>query len=107
MNADEVQADQTGTNFRPKTADMSPAEYAAFTGKMSFPAGEAKAQTCQAADADYVDRFVRQLEDPEIRLVTEKPHDWTNWGAAGKAAILAVVREGVASIRARAKTEST
>lgn len=89
------------------TSKMTPAEYAAYTGKMSFPTGAAKAdaveaQACQAADLDYVRGFVRDLEDQDKRLVTEKPGDWKTYGAAGKAAILAVVREGLAAVLARA-----
>lgn len=50
----------------------------------------------QAADADYVRMFIRALEDPDMRLITEKPHDWTNHGAKGKAAILAALKIGFA-----------
>lgn len=99
------------------TSRMTPAEYAAFTGYMSHPVGQqkaeaeakveaAQAQACQASDADHVDRFIRYLEDPDMRLVTEKPHCWTSWGENGKAAILATLREGVASMRARAEVKS-
>ncbi len=94
----------------PDTSKMTPEEYAAYTGGMSFPAGKAalEAQAVEsklhAAKADdYVQRFVRHLEDPAIRLVTEKPHDWTCWGDEGKAAILAAVREGIAAKTADAK----
>lgn len=97
----------------PDTSKMTPAEYAAFTGQKSYPVGQQKAaaeiaesKACQAADADYVARFMRALEDPDMRLVTDKPHYWSNWGMAGKSAILAVVREGKAAIQARAKVDA-
>jgi len=86
-----------------KTAAMSPSEYAAFTGAMSHPVGadklaaEAQQQAAaEASDADCVRRFLLALADPEIRLVTEKPNDWTNWGAKSKAAILAALRRAQA-----------
>lgn len=99
------------------TSRMSAAEYAAFTGQMSHPVGQqkaeaeakieaAQAQACQAADENYVASFISALEDHDMRLVTEKPHCWTSWGENGKAAILATLREGVASMRARAEVKS-
>lgn len=102
----------------PDTSKMTPAEYAAFCGQMSHPVGQQKAdaeakvdaaesQARQATDLDYVNRFVRHLEDQDIRLVTEKLNDWTCWGVAGKAAILAVVRDGLLSIQTRAAVKST
>lgn len=96
MDANEVQADQDG---QAKTAKMSPAEYAAFTGSMSYPVGVAKAAieaqehaASQAADEDYVRNFMRSLEDPNTRLITEKPGEWTSHGIKGKAAILAALK---------------
>ncbi len=87
----------------PDTSKMSPEEYAAFTTGMSFPVGVAKLKSAaedvrahKASMQCYVDRFIRHLEDPAFRLVTEKPGDWTHWGEEGKTAILAVVREGEA-----------
>lgn len=95
----------------PETSKMSAEEYAAHTGKMSFPAGVLKReqealeradeveaaeigrQACQAQAADYVNRFIRALEDPDMRLVTEKPNAWTNWEAEARAAILAELLE--------------
>jgi hypothetical protein len=56
----------------------------------------------QPSDADYVSLFMRRLEDPDMRLVTEKPHDWQVHGDYGKAAILACLREGVEAIKKRA-----
>ncbi len=95
------------------TSKMTAAEYAAFTGAMSHPVGQQEAdleaverQAYQAADADYVFAFTRALEDPDMRLITEKPHDWQSWGAMAKAAILAAVGEGVASMRARAAVKA-
>lgn len=77
----------------------TPAEYAAYTGRMSYPAGAAKAAietqevaAHQAEDADYVDQFMRQLEDPLTRLVTEKPGEWRGYDVKAKAAILAVLK---------------
>ncbi len=93
----------------PDTSKMTPEEYAAFTGNMSFPTGAQK-QMAEHADrlqsaamaANYVQMFMRDLEDPAMRLVTEKAHDWKCWGDEGKAAILAVVREGAALVKNRA-----
>lgn len=83
----------------PDTSKMPPAEYAAFTGRMSYPSGAAKAAietqevaAHQAEDADYVDQFMRQLEDPRTRLVTEKPGEWRGFDVKAKAAILAVLK---------------
>lgn len=93
----------------PDTSKMTPAEYAAFTGAMSHPVGQQKAeaeaaeqQARQASDLEDVDAFVRDLEDVDIRLSAEKPQYWKNYGRDAKDAILAVLREGLAAVRARA-----
>lgn len=75
------------------TSKMTPEEYAAFVGKKSYPAGQEKEKVYQKQVADYVSAFIRDLEDPDIRLVTEKPHDWKNYGAEGKAAILSALKQ--------------
>lgn len=77
----------------------TPEEYAAYTGRMSYPVGVAKAAidaqesvACEAADADYVNAFMHALADPDMRIVSEKTNEWTNWGAKAKAAILAALK---------------
>jgi len=55
----------------------------------------------QTSDADYVNSFIRDLEDPDKRLVMEKLHDWRNYGVAGKAAILFALRSFVDIQRAK------
>ena len=54
--------------------------------------------TAQAQPADFVRSFERQLEHPETRLKTDTRENesdvfsGTNWGTAGKAAILEALR---------------
>ena len=56
-----------------------------------------------ASDADYINAMIRDLEDPDKRLVTEKLHDWRNYGVKGKAAILAALKEIVTMRRMAAE----
>lgn len=59
------------------------------------PAISPACQVGQVGDADYVNTFIGYLADPEIRVITVKPHDWTCHGANAKAAILAALTASV------------
>ncbi len=82
------------------TSKMTAKEYKAKTdaqirGLVEKAKASLRETACQVSAADYVRSFIRRLEDPEMRLVTEKPHDWCNHGDEGKKAILTAVKEGL------------